>query len=323
MAPAVDVRPMEADDIEECGALLAGWHSDLRSAHPALPQRYESRAECAAAVSEARAVDGAVARVATSSGRLAGYLIASTRPGSLWGTNAWVELGAHAAQDAEIIRDLWASAAEVMASRGQLDHYAVVPAPNAGAVDAWFRLGFGQSHVYALLDHPPATVVVGGDIALRPADVADRDALVALDLGMTQHLSRSPVFSAGIVMDVDEVRAEWEETLADAGLAVWVAEHGGTVVGGAMGCSATRSSLHTAMARPEGAGLLAWASVAEEHRGRGLGRALAAQVCRDQFERGAPCVLSDWRATNLEASRGWAGLGFRPTYLRLHRHLGH
>ena len=34
-------------------------------------------------------------------------------------------------------------------------------------------------------------------------------------------------------------------------------------------------------------------------------------------------VVTDWRAPNLLSSRAWPALGFRPTFLRLHRLLGH
>lgn len=30
-------------------------------------------------------------------------------------------------------------------------------------------------------------------------------------------------------------------------------------------------------------------------------------------------VVTDWRMTNLSASRAWPALGFRPTFFRLHR----
>ena len=30
-------------------------------------------------------------------------------------------------------------------------------------------------------------------------------------------------------------------------------------------------------------------------------------------------IATDWRSTNLEADRAWLGMGFRPTFRRLHR----
>jgi hypothetical protein len=34
-------------------------------------------------------------------------------------------------------------------------------------------------------------------------------------------------------------------------------------------------------------------------------------------------VVTDWRSTNIQSSRAWTGLGFRPTFFRLHRLVGH
>jgi len=38
---------------------------------------------------------------------------------------------------------------------------------------------------------------------------------------------------------------------------------------------------------------------------------------------GHACAVTDWRATNLLSSRAWPALGYRPTFLRLHRLLGY
>ena len=37
---------------------------------------------------------------------------------------------------------------------------------------------------------------------------------------------------------------------------------------------------------------------------------------RDQ---GFRSIATEWRSTNLEADRAWRGMGFRPTFRRLHR----
>ena len=38
---------------------------------------------------------------------------------------------------------------------------------------------------------------------------------------------------------------------------------------------------------------------------------------------GFPSIASDWRVTNLLSSRAWPALGFRDTFMRLHRAVGH
>ena len=58
-------------------------------------------------------------------------------------------------------------------------------------------------------------------------------------------------------------------------------------------------------------------------RGLGVGRVLTAQVVDRLRAAGFPSVVCDWRATNLFSSRAWPALGFRPTFVRVHRLLGY
>jgi GNAT superfamily N-acetyltransferase len=64
---------------------------------------------------------------------------------------------------------------------------------------------------------------------------------------------------------------------------------------------------------------LGGASTFPEARGTGVGRALTAHAIRWAHEHGYPTITTDWRMTNLWASRFWPKRGFRPTFLRLYR----
>jgi GNAT superfamily N-acetyltransferase len=122
---------------------------------------------------------------------------------------------------------------------------------------------------------------------------------------------------------VQEAIDDWEESFDDEGFAYLVAEHDGAVVGAAVGCALEKSGSHSALMRPDRAGFLGFAAVLPEARGLGAGRALGEAVigwCRDE---GFTSAATDWRATNLLSSRTWPRLGYRPTYLRLHRRLGY
>jgi ribosomal protein S18 acetylase RimI-like enzyme len=56
-------------------------------------------------------------------------------------------------------------------------------------------------------------------------------------------------------------------------------------------------------------------------RGRGSGVALTTYALAHAAEAGYPQVRTNWRVTNLTASRFWPARGFRLTHLRLVRRL--
>ncbi len=60
----------------------------------------------------------------------------------------------------------------------------------------------------------------------------------------------------------------------------------------------------------------------EAWRGHGIGAALVAVVLRLAAEAGYEHVVTNWRMTNLSASRFWPARGFQPIYHRLHRTIG-
>ena len=83
--------------------------------------------------------------------------------------------------------------------------------------------------------------------------------------------------------------------------------------------SAEKSSMHSGLARPQRAALLAFAATLPEARGSGAGLALTNAGLAWAREQGYPVVVTDWRETNLLASRFWPKRGFRRTFLRLYR----
>jgi GNAT superfamily N-acetyltransferase len=64
---------------------------------------------------------------------------------------------------------------------------------------------------------------------------------------------------------------------------------------------------------------LANAATFPELRGTGVGRALTAHVIRWAHDNGYRTLTTDWRLTNLLASRFWPKRGFRVSFLRLYR----
>jgi ribosomal protein S18 acetylase RimI-like enzyme len=320
--PGPRTRAFGVDDVAAASRLLAGRHAAHRGAEPLLAQRFEDPEQAA---TEIRALleDGATGAVAVQDGRVVGYVLGRSLPGEPWGSNVWVPSAGQAVTAAETVRDLYAEAATSWVQRGLDAHYVLVPAHDRPLVDAWFRLGFGQQHAHAVREVLDAVPPPRDGLVVRPAVRADVPALAALDLELPRHQGLAPTFSAGAVGSLAEALADWEESVDDEGFHHLVAEHGGVVVGAATACALERSSLHDAMTRPDRAGFLGFAAVSPEARGLGAGRALGEAVLGWAAAEGYRCAATDWRVTNLLSSRTWPRLGFRPTFLRLHRQLGH
>jgi GNAT superfamily N-acetyltransferase len=319
--PRVEVRPFEAADAGDAGDLLAERHRRHRLAHPLMPARFEDPVNAAQAVNDSLADDHSGA-VALSGGRIIGYVLGAPRPETPWGPNLWIESAGHAALEAETVRDLYGLAAQRWVDEGRTAHYVLVPASDAELVSAWFRLGFGHQHSHGLLS-PSAYALRSSAYGVRRAERADIQALAKLDQALPNHQTKSPTFTAATPQPVEEYVAEWEKDFDDPAYTVFVAERDGEIVGSAIATPLETSSMHKALARPDNAGFLGFAAVAPHARGLGVGRALGEAVIGWAADRGFDCLVTDWRATNLLSSRAWPALGFKESFLRLHRNVGY
>jgi GNAT superfamily N-acetyltransferase len=316
----LEIHPFGDDFLGEAARLLTQRHAAHRLVEPALPAEYERPTAAREAIEQLLAAGGSGA-AATRGGKPVGFVLGAPRTSPFWGPNVWVEPAGHASVEPEAVRDLYALAATRWVEEGRTAHYAVVPASDADAVDAWFRLGFGHQHVHAIRD-VPATVepLAAEGVVVRPATREDVDALASFDALLPLHQGLAPCFSQGEgVPSLEQAREEWMETFADGDDGAFLAELGGTVVGSAFGCPVERSGAHSGLARPAGAAMLAYAAVAPEARDRGVGQALARAVLGWARARGCDVIVTDWRMTNLLSSRAWPRAGYRPTFFRLFR----
>jgi GNAT superfamily N-acetyltransferase len=266
--------------------------------------------------------------VALHEGRVVGYLLGAPKPEANWGPNMWIESAGHAALDAETIRDLYAVAAERWVDEGRTAHYVLVPASDKELISAWFRLSFGHQHSHGLLSlaaigDPSAYALRSSAYRVRRAEKRDIQALAELDQALPNHQTKSPVFSPATPLSLAEYEAEWEKDFDNEDYTTFVAERDGEVIGSAIACALTKSSAHKGLSRADNAGFLGFAAVAPQARGHGAGRALGEAVIGWAAEAGFDCVATDWRATNLLSSRAWPALGFRESFLRLHRFVGY
>jgi GNAT superfamily N-acetyltransferase len=301
---ALEIVPFADKHVADAAALLAARHARHRKAEPLLPD-LEDPVAAIEAEWQSEGASGVFSRH--------GYVIAAPT------TNmniTWMRVGIAGQaieDDREAMRDLYAAAAERWVEQGHTMHAAFIPSHDAELVDAWFRLSFGASAVLALRETAPDEPFDAG-VEIRKGDEDDFGDTARLELEMGAAMQPSPSFSNIPLQTQEEVAAEWhEEGLADK-YELFVAERDGRIVG------------HILLYRrpadlrvPEKSIDLAQASTEPEARGTGVGRALTAHVIRWAHENGIPVMTTDWRMTNLWASRFWPKRGFRPVFLRVYR----
>jgi ribosomal protein S18 acetylase RimI-like enzyme len=315
--PELKVQPFSEEHIPDAAGLLEERHGRHREAEPGLPANIDYRAE----IEALWALEERSGAAAIRDGVLVGYLLGSHRDVESWGSNIWVELAGHAVREPELVRDLYAAAAEDWVARGRNAHYALVPATDPPLVDAWFRLSFGAQHAAGIQETPQSLPSSPPTVVVRRAVAEDIDAATALDLELPRHQDRSPVFSTvpAPTTITDEDREEFLSDVDDPERGLFVAEIAGKLVGELLMVPVERSSMHAGLARPERAAFLTFAATLPESRGSGAGLALTNAGLTWAREQGYPVVVVDWRETNLLASRFWPARGFRRTFLRLYR----
>jgi ribosomal protein S18 acetylase RimI-like enzyme len=311
----VEIQPFADEHVDAAAGLLAERHARQREAEPLLPENVDFRAEVEA-VWKGEEASGVVA---TRGGDVVGYLLGLRREDGIWGPNVWVELAGHAGIEPEIVRDLYGTAAARWVEEGRPRHYTLVPATDQPLVDAWFRLSFGAQHAAGIQVTPEAANGSSTSAEVRRATGEDADVAIVLDQVLPQHQGRSPVFGSGPSWTEAELREDFLNDVDDPDVGLFIADVDGRPVALLAMASAEKSSMHSGLGRPERAALLAFAATLPEARGSGAGLALTAAGLDWARENGYPIVVTDWRETNLLASRFWPARGFRRTFLRLYR----
>jgi GNAT superfamily N-acetyltransferase len=337
------VRPFQADDVPAAGTLLAARHRAHRLSCPLLSPRYENDSETAAQVAAAFGQPGASGAVAVQGGDITGFVLGAPKDSPVWGPNVWVDAAGHAAAEPELVRDMYGLASARWVQESRTAHYVLVPASDVDLLRAWYRLGFGQQQAHAVRpppgEPPPGEPAAGepppGEsaaseppaaqpkVVVRRAQRKDMPALARLEVELPRQQSLAPVFSPSPVPSYEECLAGWEEDFDDPVYTTFVAELEGAVVGSSIGCPLEIAGGHPPLTRPDHAGFLAFAAVFPHARGFGAGRALGEAVIAWTAQAGYDSVVTDWRVTNLLSSRTWPRLGFKESFLRLHRLVGY
>jgi GNAT superfamily N-acetyltransferase len=306
------IRPFSAADVEAVAGLLAERHAAHIRSEPLLVAD-----DAAAWVEAAQAGEGVSGAIAFRGRSPAGYLLGRIRRSEIWGRHVMIERAGHAAGDAELMRDLYAAAAERWVDEGAMLHFAQVPATDE-LLDPWYRLGFGQMQLEATRTSGGNPVEPPPGVVIRRAVPDDLDQLVEIHAPLIwAHQTRTPAFTGITVPTSEELRPGWEEVFDAPDEELTVADRDGSLLGHTL-----IHPLERSFGMPPDAARVATTAVIESARGMGLGVALAEHACERSRERGHPVVVVDWRVPNLLASRFWPARGFRPAFHRLHRVVG-
>lgn len=326
---SLELTPFADAHLVAAAELLAARHSREREREPALAARFATSDVAAAAVVATWSRPDAYGVAALRDDRLVGFLIGAPElADAVWGRSVWMRWAGHALSpdaDADLYRDLYAALAPHFMALGCFAHFVELPAADRPILEAWYALSFGQQQAYAVrsLVHEaqplsPASATEPG-IVIRRATPADAETLATMQGILFDHLGRSPVYSVRL----PEARRGWSTEfavdLADPHFVAWLAvrEADEEVLGAVVFHPKTPDDASPDM--PEHCCYLAGAATRTEARGLGIARMLTAHGLAHAQAEGYASCLTDWRTTNLPASRLWPRLGFRPFEYRLAR----
>ena len=300
------IVPFADEHLEGAARLLAERHARHRAAEALLPAEVDFAAEIEKERDELPGV------VALEGDEVVGYLVGKRREDHV-GLHVWSFIAGHAVREPELTRDLYAAVAGDWVDAGVTRHFAYVPyLPDL--VDPWFRLSFGASAVLAARETAAEPPVDAG-VVLRESTPDDVRAAAELERAMQESMVPAPSFGWTQPDEKATIVEEWADTWDQPETyRHFVAERDGEIVG------------HILLYRrpvdlrvPADSIDLAQASTRPSLRGTGVGLALTHHVLRWAYEQEIPTMITDWRMTNMFASRFWPRRGFRPTFLRVYR----
>jgi ribosomal protein S18 acetylase RimI-like enzyme len=316
----LEIQPFTDEHVDDAARLLAARHAHHREAEPLLPARFAEANAAREDLVAAWQSEGTSGAAALRNGKLVGFLLGAPRDDEVWGENAWVEAAGHAVEEAEDARDLYAAAAERWFEEGRRRHYVLVPSTDTSLIDAWFRLGFGLQQAHGLRELPSETEIrLPEGVEIREPREEDIEELIAVDLALPEHQGAAPVFAGLPLPTEEEVRDEWRATISGNDETVLIGYRDGRPLACWSLTAAENSYHYRGLMLPERASYLAFASTVPEARGTGIGVALTDASFARAAEDGYDSMVTDWRVTNLLASRFWPKRGFRPAFLRLYR----
>lgn len=288
------IREATPDDLDAVAALVARRHARVQGAarvlNPAFSEPAVVRATMGSEPSGWVREDG-------------GQVTASL----LWERNDAMALATVVGTvgDPDDVADLYAVAGEAWVSQGLMTHGIVVPALDRALSDRLVDLSFGRQTAYAVRSLADGGgTPLRGDVQVERAGLERLDVLVALGDLVAHHHEGSPVFDRRSNEFYTGLPESYRAAVEEQDARVLLAWDGTDPVGLLL----WRPFPPVPMYDERSAEMLLLA-VHPQARGQRVGRILVSEAMRDMARFGHPCVVADWRTTNLEASRFWPALG--------------
>jgi GNAT superfamily N-acetyltransferase len=319
----MDLVPFMDEHLDAASSLLALRHRAHRAALPLLPAAPEEPAVARQILEALRQRPRTSGFAALQAGQLIGFALGTLRIDTTWGRSAWLLAPGHAlapGTSPEVYRDLYAALAGQWVRAGCFAHAALVPAHDRPALEAWYSGGFGHEQVHALRSLDAVELPPGApeeSVRIRRAGMEDLDRLLEVAGLVSEHQRESPVFAPYLPELSEDWPQDYTELLQGEADRIWLAEQNGRLVGFAI-FSPPQQTADELLASPESVNFTVGLT-REEVRCRGIGRALFARGVEEARRMGFRACITDWRATNLTASRAWPRMGFTPALYRLTR----
>lgn len=321
------INPFTDEHLSAAATLLSARHRRNRRVLPQLPARFEDPAVAQASLQHAWQKPWTSGTVALYGDELVGYLIGSATFDQHMGRTAWIRQAGYALAadvDIEVIRDLYAAAGPRWLALGCFEHYAMITTAERLMLDAWYSLDFGQQHAYGLCDLSAINdkrTVAPDSVTVRRANKDDKAYLADLSFITAEHLFYAPTW-APTPPEVAAGRPESYGSVAeDEEATTWLAFRregkDEEVLGFQIYYAAEPEDDELFV--PDNCVELSAAGVKANARGQGIGRALINAGFAHAQKAGYKYCLTDWRTTNLPASRFFPHRGFEPIVFRLHR----
>jgi predicted N-acetyltransferase YhbS len=301
------VVEFDGEHVAGAAAVLERRHRRHRAATAHLPEVSSYVDQVTAAFEKA---SGAVA---LDGDEVVGYLLGVAEVDDI-GPHTWSHLAGHAVDDPFLVQDLYALAAARWVDEGARRHFVFVPALDE-LVAPWFRLSFGASAATAARSSSGIPDWSAPSVEVRRVEPRDFPQVARLERLLFTGLLESPSFSGRKVDTVQEFEDEWRRMDGNDKYVSFLAELDGEVVGQLFLYRRPEGDLRV----PTRSIDLASATTTTTSRRRGVATALTWTAIAWAREHGIDTIITDWRMTNLVASRFWPARGFTETYLRLYR----